>query len=284
MGATYEERSRVSRQVQRWLNNVETVLPFPKNVDVASAVTVTADATAHTKGAWTEVIASSSADADLVYLYVINSQSATATEGLLDVGIGGAGSEVVVVANAVGGSIAGLAPSVGVVPGINPLQIYPVKIAAGSRVAVRIQNVIGGRTANVSVSLLSSGKSIPSSLETIGASTATSRGTNLPTSNTYVELTASTSQPFQGIVMVPCSAGATIVGEGSIYTLGIGLSGSETTLGTCYVASAATEFCGYQQNQQPFIYYGYIPQGSRLAVKQSVGKAYRDVILYGIPF
>lgn len=284
MSYRYGGKARPGSQVQRWLNNAEVVNPWPKPVNVASAVTVTADVSTHTKGAWTEVIASSSGPADLVYLYVINAQSATATEGLLDVGVGSAGSEVVVVSNAVGGSTSITSPTVGVTPGVNPLQIFPVNIPAGSRVAVRIQNVVSSRTANVSVSLLYSGQPAPSTLDTIGATTATSRGTNLPTSNTYVQLVASTSQTYRGVVMVCCAAGSAQNSESSVYTLAVGGSGSEVELGTATFASNASEFSGCQQNQPPFIYYGYIPAGSRLAVKQSVGRTYRDVILYGIPF
>lgn len=284
MSYRYGGKARPGSQVQRWLNNAEVVNPWPKPVDISSAVTVTADVSIHTKGAWTEVIASSSGVADLVYLYVSNSSAAVATQGLLDVGVGAAGSEVVVISNAVGGSINLVNAVVGVTPGVNPAQIFPVNIPAGSRVAVRIQNVVSSRTAGVSVSLLYSGQPVPSTLDTIGDNTATSRGTNLPTNDTYVELVASTSKTYRGIVMVCCTAGTVIAGESSIYALAVGGSGSEVVLGTATMASSVSEFSGYQQNQPPFIYYGYIPAGSRLAVKQSVGRAYRDVILYGIPF
>jgi hypothetical protein len=46
----------------------------------------------------------------------------------------------------------------------------------------------------------------------------------------------------------------------------------------------AAEICTYLYTQLPFVYYGNVPAGTRLAVKQSVASSDRDVILYGVPY
>jgi hypothetical protein len=258
-----------------WVDAVG-IPPWPVNVDATPAnVIVTADASVHTKGAWTQLIASTAAAADLLFIYCINSTTNVATEGLLDIGIGAAGAETVMVANAIGGQLSNA---------LRNDQIFPVSIPAGSRVAARLQNVIGSRSANMRIGLLSSGVKAPAALDTIGADTAASRGTNMPSANTYVELTASTSQAYRAIVMAPI--GATNVGQNhtSTFTLAKGASGSEVELGRAVVRHLVQEICCYDVQQVPFVYYGNVPAGTRLAVKQSVASSVRDVILYGVPY
>jgi hypothetical protein len=270
--------------VSQWLNPTNFINSWPDRVESTLPKLVTADVSTHTKGAWVEMIASTSAEANIILLSIINFTSNIGTQSLADIGVGPAGSEVVVVANANAGQLGLSAGTTAGAAGYRPDQLFPVNIPAGSRVAVRIQSAVTSRTADVSICLLDVQPKNPSSLVTIGADTSLSRGTNLPTNDTYVELVASTTQTFRGVVMVPLSAGTGVAGERSIYTLGIGASGSEVELGTMEVASNAAEITALFWAQMPFVYYGNIPTGSRLAVKQSVGRNYRDVILYGIPF
>lgn len=79
------------------------------------------------------------------------------------------------------------------------------------------------------------------------------------------------------------SASSTMAGENSTYTLGIGAAGSEQTLMTRLCGSNSSEIVGHLTSQSLPLFWGDIPAGSRLAVKQSVGRTYRDVILYGVP-
>lgn len=252
---------------------------WPERVDSVRNISVTSSATAHTKGAWTELIASTVAAGDMILVYIVNNTAGTATEGLLDIGIGASGAETVIVANAVGGQLA----ASGTQPTFRNDQIFPVAIPAGSRVAARLQNVASARTAVVGLAVLSTGYNSPTALDTIGATTATSRGTNLPTSNTYVQLTASTSQAYRAIVMVPLGATSNTAAATSVYTLAKGAAGSEVALGTLTVATNASEFTTIVGDEVPFVLWESIPAGTRLAVKQSVGAVTRDVILYGVP-
>jgi hypothetical protein len=254
-------------------------LQWPTVVGSAQNISVTASATPHTKGAWTELFASTPADCDLVMVWIINSSSGTATESLMDFGTGAAGAETVRIADMVAGELA----ASGTAPGFKPDQVYPISVTAGTRIAARLQSVASSRTAQVWMTLMSTGNSSPASLDTIGANTATSRGTNLPTSNTYVQLTASTSQAYKAIVMIPMAATNNTAAASSTYTLGYGAAGAEVTIGTLKVATNQTEFTGIVGDELAFVRYLNIPAGTRLAVKQSVGAAVRDVILYGVP-
>lgn len=274
--ARFGERTRTSSLVSTWGNNSGGGMQWPTTVDRAAAITVTASSTTHTKGAWTELIASTSAACDLVMIYILNNSSGVATESLMDIGLGAAGSETSVVDNIAAGEITAAA-------GYRNDVVLPLSIGAGVRVAARLQSVASSRAAIVYVAFLSTGFTSPTSLDTIGAITATSRGTNLPTSNTYVELTASTSRAYKAIVMVPTAATNSTSSSISIYTLGYGVAGSETTIGTLSVITNAAEYTGVASQDIPFVRYINIPAGTRLAVKQSNGAAFRDVILYGVP-
>jgi hypothetical protein len=273
----YGNKTRSGSQVADWLPGIDGRIAFPK-VLATTITTAVADSVAHTKGAWTEVIASADDDYDGVIVMPFNNLSTNARQSLFDIGIGASGSEVVVVAN----SVAGATSTNGY--GANRGEYYyPVSIPKGSRVAFRVQSVATSVSVQFTSAWVRTGFSSPSSLVTYGANTATSRGTNLPTDDTYVELVASTAEEFQGLVGVPLIATNNTVTAEVTYTVGIGPSGSETVLDTFLVRSQNTETGGYAFAQYPFVYYGKIPAGSRLAVKQSTGATTRDVILHGIP-
>jgi hypothetical protein len=79
---------------------------YGDTIDTSDPVTFTCDATAHVKGAWVEAVASTTSEANQLFLTVYNiNVNGQATGTLIDVGIGAAGSEVVVAENiAVGGA------------------------------------------------------------------------------------------------------------------------------------------------------------------------------------
>jgi hypothetical protein len=277
MTARFGHRTETSLQVTQWLNPVDQRLSVPRRLDV-STPSVVADAIAHVKGAWTEVFASTSADASLVFVSISNSVSTTARQSLFDIGIGAAGSEQTIVANAMAG-----ATNNNGVGGVRSDFIYLINIPAGSRVAFRMQSVVAGATATFYTTLLNNNFKSPSALVTFGANTATSRGTNMPTDDTYVELVASTTEEFQGLVGVPLIATNNTSTENTTMTVAVGPAGSEVELGTFSVRSVNTEAGGYEWRQTPFVYYGRIPAGSRIAAKQNIGRTWRDIIVHGIP-
>lgn len=251
---------------------------YPEQAQTSGAtINVAASSTINTKGAWVELIASTTATTDWLSMLIVTQASGTDTSSLLDIGIGASGSEQVLIENMAAGFMTINATF------YSPIML-PVRIASGTRIAARSQSTTASRNVPVSITTYTSAVASPTSVDTIGAVTASSRGTNLPNNNTYVQLTASTSQAFRAVLMVPTGGGSlSIASESSTYTLGSGPSGSETDLMARACGSTSSEQIGVATTSSLPLYIGNIPAGTRLAVKQSVGRTYRDVILYGIP-
>jgi hypothetical protein len=270
----------LTEPVSQWFTNKPLTLT-PRDVDRSSAVTVAADATKDVKGAWTEIIASTTEATNFVYLSLGNTTSSGNNTGmLLDLAIGGSGSESVVIADIPCGFQAPDGPI---------FFNFPFFIPAGSRVSVRCAAYIASDTVNVQITTADLPGFVGSNLiETFGATATDSRGTNLPTSNTYVEFVASTSRQYRAIVVVACGGGPnptiSFNGETSVYTLGIGSSGSEVDVMTQSVLTITAEGILQARGTRTNIYAPESPiaAGNRLAVKQSIGRAYRDAIIFGV--
>lgn len=246
--------------------------------------TVTASATPHTVGAWTEVVAANAASTQLIAFNITNvSASATDTSALFDVGIGPAGSEVAVIQSIPIGYAAGLT------------FLFPLQVNKGERVALRLQALISSDTMYVGTVLLPApnGARSPRRLITMGANTAASRGTNMPSNDTYVEITSATTEPFAGLITCCAWSGSTaILTETATITTAIGTSGAEVSLGssTWYQTTAEAAYTHVATtNYESYQPFGgglacHIPRGTRLACKQSVGRSFRDAILIGVPY
>jgi hypothetical protein len=247
---------------------------WPLSVELGSAVNVTADASTHTKGAWTELIASTDAAARWLAVSITNFTNATDTAALLDIGTGASGSETVRIAN-IGAGMAS-----------NILHMFPLSVASGTRIAARSQSTIASRNVNVVAGVFDDegGLSLPTTLDTIGATTGTSRGTNLPNTS-FHEITNSTSQAYQGLVCSVTVGGTNSIALTSLsVTVAKGGSGSEIDLFSFSVLQDGTELQVLARGQLPAVYLGHIPAGTRLAVKRSAGSANTDVILHGVPY
>lgn len=110
---------------------------------------VTDASTAHTKGAWTQLVASTVDDSDAVTLRLGGlSLSATASPTLLDLGVGAQNAEQVLVPDIDIGNL-----NLPNHPIVTPIVI-PVFIPAGSRIAARAQGARTSMTAPVGVDLV----------------------------------------------------------------------------------------------------------------------------------
>jgi hypothetical protein len=240
----------------------------PKLVDATGQVTLTANASAHTKGSWSQVLASTSADVSFLWVRVstINLSGAN-TATLIDLGTGASGSETAFASNiAVGGaSGVGSAGLQAIIFGI------PVKIASGTRIAARIQSVVtGGHTGRVEIFASDSGDyaTTPTAVDVIGTDTATSQGTSFSgASGTWVEGIASTAQAYRAVGVVISTHDATINNfTNAEFEVGVGASGSEVFFGTLRYNLNADERLGITA-PFTFLFGRNIPAGSRLAVK-----------------
>jgi len=252
-------------------------------VDNGSLVTVTADTAAHTKGAWSELIASTSANASVLFLLVQDISSTGAnTATLVDLATGASGSESAIASDiAVGGAITTAGPT-GICTAI------PLKIASGTRLSARIQSVItGGKTATVQAILYNAGDyaTAPTSVDVIGGNTANSRGAAFSgASGTWVQAIASTTQAYRAVAIVPSMHDSTISTSETQLDLGVGASGSEVVFGTTIVGYNANENV---QSVPPLLslFGRNIPAGSRLAVRHNIAtnSSRYGFTLIGIP-
>jgi hypothetical protein len=228
------------------------------------AGTVTANTAAHTKGAWQQLIASTSAQGSWLHVACTSFNTlATDTASLVDIAIGASGSEVPIVSNvAVGGAS-------------NTYFTFPVQIPSGSRVSARIQSVVtGGKTGGVTVYVVDAGDYAlsPTSVDVIGTDTATSKGTDFTgSSGTWVEATASTAQRYRAVSIVTSLHDADVATiNNTVADVGVGAAGSEVAFGNLRFSTNANELIAVSQ-PNPIDPHGRdIPAGSRLAVRHAI--------------
>jgi hypothetical protein len=249
-------------------------------------VTATANTSAHTKGAWTELVASTTAESSLLFINVSDiSASGVNTATLLDVAVGAAGSETVIASNvAVGG-----APSFASLRTTSLAVGLPVRIPAATRVSARIQSVVtGGKTARLDGYLLSGPDDglVPTSVDVLTGDTATSEGLTMSgASGTYVEVVPSTTQKYRAFVLVPSINHPTIQTLTLSYVLAVGAATAETDLGEIGFITSVFETVATDRWGVPMVIAANVPAGSRLSIKHDIPSApdRYAVTVIGIP-
>lgn len=251
----------------------------------ASNVTVTASSTANTVGAWVQLLADTATTetASLLMLFATNTTAAATDTGMLvDIGTGAAGSEVVRV------------PSLAISQQASIHTAIPVRIPGSTRVAARIQSSVVSRTASLQVALLTSPffDRLPLSVDVLGTSTATSVGTAMSgSSGTWVEITSSTTKDYQALVVVPSVSDVNSGANATVrYDLGIGAAGSEVAVSASHWLYSTTPAVTVPSGQMPpglgGVFGGYVPAGSRIAVRHNVaanpGRV--DACVIGVPY
>jgi hypothetical protein len=255
---------------------------FQYGDQVLTAASLTASSTVNTKGAWTELIASTSSDVDYMIVRVFGvNQSGSAGGALLDIGTGASGSETAIAENIAIGSAGGNSPGA--------TSVYfsiPVKIASGTRIAARMQSVISSKSASINILCFNFGQGLllPSSIDVLGTSTATSRGTQLSANNVWTEIVASTSTDYTGFSLVPSASNNFMAALSGTYELGVGASGSEVSIGSfAFQAQTIEAVSNDNFRNQLFIYGKVVPAGSRLAVRQTENVTYMDACVIAVP-
>lgn len=165
-----------------------------------TGTSLTANASAHTKGVYSAFIASSGFDAQQITIEAITTSNA-ATDYLFDIATGAGGAEVVVIAN-IGATHFGSTSSVAV---WGHWEI-PFAIAASTRISGRCQCSTGGDVIELVITLVGSNGAVGcTATETIGAVTGSTTLTQIDpggTANTkgsYTALTASSGIIYQAI-------------------------------------------------------------------------------------
>lgn len=252
-----------------WYENLRSV---PTS---SGSATVTADSTAHTKGAWTEIIASNASLTSALFVQVSDVfVSAANTATLIDVGIGASGSETAIAENIAVGSAG---------PYHGTQFVLPVQVASGARISVRSQAVIASDTASITIGSFAFGdaSAVPTTVDVLGTFTASSDGTAIGSS--YTEVVASTAQAYEAIVAIPSLSGTYFAAGTFACTLSVasGASGSETEIAAQTYVGSSGEYVFSQANMAQ-IDKLTIPAGTRLSAKRDNG-ANIDCCLIGVP-
>lgn len=238
--------------------------------------------TSFVKGAWLQLSASLTQDASWM-MFFIETLNSSGSNYAVDIGVGAAASEVVIVSNLYfAGQTSG-----------SVRYMFPLTIPAGTRVAARVAgngSPGGGCTVGFTVfsdSYQSAG--CGSAIDTYGFNSATILGTSVDpggTANTkgvYSQITSSTVADIAGI-FVTFDAQNTSSGSSnastSLIDIAVGGAGSEIVivpniLLSVFAGGSATQF-GAAMPYMPI----QIPAGSRLAVRsQSSTNASPDRII-----
>lgn len=233
--------------------------------------TVTSGA-ANAKGSWVQVVSSMPEAATAVNLNISGIGSSNAnTAGVVDIGIGPSGSEVVVASNI----------AVGMALIIE--FVVPLAIPAGSRVALRHQNAANARASTIRSQFMRNGPISfpPSSVDVIGVTSATSRGTALATSG-WTTIVASTSQAYQAVVPVFSAGGTTsITATTGSSLIAYGASGSEVQVNANFTITTTSEVitsingAGWD--------CGACPAGTRISGRKG-GNTNIEVCIIGVPY
>ncbi|MDO8706432.1 MAG: hypothetical protein Q7J84_15945 [Sulfuricaulis sp.] len=191
---------------------------------------VISNATANTKGSWTQLIASTAFDAQ-GFILQLNSETSTGNKAfLIDIGIGAAASEQVILANFHEWQYSAFGEHVS-------LQAYvPLAIPAGSRIAVRQQDSSGSSARNISVQLLAGRLQNYGRAYTYGATTASSNGTAVDpgaTANTdgaWAQMTASCDELRGFFICFGVGVSTTKADSRYLVNVGVGGAGSEQVI------------------------------------------------------
>lgn len=240
-----------------------------------------ANASAHTKGNWVELI---SVPQSPISGLVLSYYTAASTDFLVDIAIGAAGSETIILNNLVAGAATGY-----------PIRslFLPIEIPVGARIATRCQSNPGNIDINIFIYLMGQGF-LPSHsyqrITTYGANISTTRGVAYDcgaVANTkagWVEVISSTTNPIRQLLIGIGNQNVSRSGYPRFaMDIGIGAAGSEV-IEVANVFFAGDPYCIYPIY---FIFNVMIPSGSRIAINAqcsgtTAGQRAFDVILYGV--
>ncbi len=248
-------------------------------VVASSAGTLVTDSgTAGTKGAWAQLIGSTLYD--ITWLAIsITTQASFLTTAFVDIGIGAAGSEMVVISNLML-SITGDDPA--------PAQyVLPVYIPARTRIAARCMSANGSNNVAVAISAwdgaIQSAAPV-SAVDTIGITGTTPTGVSTPASGAvgaYVQLVAATANDYSGFLLGFTSSQIGLV---AWIDVAVGVSGSEKLILPSYHITWDNAGCMVPRNS--FYIPTPIRAGSRVAAR--IGSEYTQtsgtvgVSMYGV--
>jgi hypothetical protein len=246
----------------------------------SSAKTTVTSGNSNVKGSWTQLIASTSDAAALLVIW-----ATVGTSGrryLLDIGVGGAGSETVLISNVQIVNSAALSI---------PIMV-PINIPPGSRIAARCQATSNASTMTVAVSVGGMSTQTPPPLSRwteYGITTASSTGVSLNpgatphTKGAYSQIVASTTNPIRLLFVSFGNATVTTMTlTDYLVDIAIGAGGSEQIIAPDMIARSSSAIVSPPVLGP--IPVPPIPAGTRLAMRCSNTTASQllECALYGL--
>jgi hypothetical protein len=258
--------------------------PVPSNYFVALT-----SGSANVKGGWVELISSTPYFGTLYMTH--QATNSLSKDSLFDLGIGAAGSELIIVNNLLFSSLGGASYTGG--------QLYslPLSVPSGARIAVRVQSSASSVLHNVSagiigVSDMRNGICFQS-CATYGAVTEDSGGTSIDpggsanTKGAWVELTSATTSYTQGFFLAfgnKCNAAR--ADASMAIDVGVGAAGLERPIVQNFIIQAGSAMDSITPRVSPFFYVG-IPTGTRISARSACSitdatDRLIDIVLYCI--
>lgn len=251
---------------------------------------VAASATPFTKGAWVQLIASTAFDYQYLEIWGSNSfTSTTNTRGLLDIGIGAAAAEVVLIPDLLMGAV-GASQTYG---GFRNYP-FPLFIPAGTRVSARFSNATASRTIGVTIKGYGNPRRpgevwYGSTVDAYGITAGSGQGVAITPGvsgafGSYTQIVASTTKSHMCIIF-GCQLDSQTNAAAQTYQAAVGVgAATEVEIANHIVwgVDASERLSGPWSNPPIWV---PVPAASRLAVKlaQSSTTAQPcDVALYGV--
>ena len=232
--------------------------------------TVTASATADTKGSWVELTSATTFPSEVLYLRL--AAQTTCIPTYVDIGVGAAASETVVLSNMQAPSTAD-----------GSVMRIPIRIPTGVRVAARCQATVGSSAVWVSGTLESANWDRPVGFGRCttygfgGSYGAVVSGGGAHTKGSWVEVTSSTTNDISHLMVAITSADTTLSNQFFMFDVGVGSAGSEV------VRIANQSFhttSGEVLTPSFFSYDVHIPAGSRIAIRHQSILTSDNVLIY----
>lgn len=238
----------------------------------AAATQLTSGGSAHTKGSYVELVSALGFTATAVQIVVVRTSSSQVV--LLDLAIGAAGAETVVVPNLITDNWAGGA-SASTHHGAAHWTL-PLAVPSGSRVAARCATSSASQSVWVAVTFVAAGATPGvAAFTNYGAVSGTTSGTTVDpggTANTkgsYVELTPSTGAVTQVLVpLVGINNSSPSAAQWAV-DVATGAAGAEVVLLPDLRFGTPSGASGGRLSLHALPFLTYLPAGTRIAVRAS---------------
>lgn len=206
----------------------EIVNGSDQGTNTASGVgTAVTSGSANTMGSWVQLVASTPADTAFL-LAMMSNDLQTGLCTAYDIGVGGAGSEMVIAQQLIHCGVSTIEATTH--------YAFPVSIPAGSRIAARCQSATASDTGTINILLYDSSYTLTGAggVDAIGFNASATLGTLMEpgtvvnTKGSWVQLTASTARDYYGLMFGLDINNTTSTGNNPmLLDIGIGAAGLE---------------------------------------------------------